>query len=152
MGIGWGGFWVIAFVLIVSLTIFLLWNSPDRQAARARRRQEVDRRKAIGEIPDFLDLLPKLFYFLAIFCGIVLLIATIVNFDKLSDAERGAMIGYTVGSVLSMFAVGRVIDLLRKSHIVLSKLIEIEKFKLKPSDSNPYVSSPALSPSRPDDE
>jgi hypothetical protein len=63
---------------------------------------------------DVLSVLPVIYYGLAIICGAVLLFATIVNFDKFSYAEAGAMIGYTVGSVLSMFAVGRVIQLLQQ--------------------------------------
>ena len=63
---------------------------------------------------ELLSGLPVLYYVLATICGAVLLLATIVNFEELKDAERGAMIGYTVGSVLSMFAVGRVIELLQQ--------------------------------------
>ena len=63
---------------------------------------------------ELLSCLPVIYYGLAIICGAVLLFATIVNFEKSSYAEAGAMIGYTVGSVLSMFAVGRVIQLLQQ--------------------------------------
>ncbi len=75
----------------------------------------------------------------AIFCGIVLLLATVSTSENSSDTETGAMIAYTVGAVLSMFAVGRVIELLQKSHVALNTLIEIEKFKLKRADSNAPV-------------
>jgi Na+/H+-translocating membrane pyrophosphatase len=44
----------------------------------------------------------------------VLLIVTIVNAEELTGAEIGAWIGYTVGAVLSMLAVGRVIELLQQ--------------------------------------
>ena len=58
--------------------------------------------------------LPAIYYFLAVFCGIVLFWYTAVNSDKLNSTQIGAWIGYTVGAVLSMFAVGRVIELLQQ--------------------------------------
>ena len=72
------------------------------------------RKQTIPNSAELLSCLPELYYGLATICGAVLLLATIVNFEELEDAERGAMIGYTVGSVLSMFAVGRVIQLLQQ--------------------------------------
>ena len=109
-------------------------RSPEGKAAK----NEVDRRKALGE-GGFLSSLPTIYYSLAIFCGIVLLLATVSTSQNSSDTETGAMIGYTVGAVLSMFAVGRVIELLQRSHVALNTLIEIEKFKLKRADSNAPV-------------
>ena len=109
-------------------------RSPEGKAAK----NEVDRRKALGEA-GFLSSLPTIFYFLAIFCGIILLVGTVSRAQQSSDAETGAMISYTVGAALSMFAVGRVIQFLQKSHAALNTLIEIEKFKLKRSDSNAPV-------------
>ena len=41
-------------------------------------------------------------------------ISTLANSDELNSTQIGAMIGYTVGAVLSMFAVGRVIELLQQ--------------------------------------
>ena len=80
-----------------------------------------------------LSSLPGIYYGLAILCGIVLLGFTVANSDKLSSTQIGAWIGYTVGGVLSMFAVGRVIELLQQ---------------IRDADRN----TPALSPSSPDDE
>jgi hypothetical protein len=61
---------------------------------------------------DWRDLLPSIYYFLAIFGGVVLIGFTILNADELSSTEIGAWIGYAVGFVLSMFTVGRVVELL----------------------------------------
>ena len=80
--------------------------APNRSAPSPQESQ-VD----TGEV---LSGLPAIYYGLAIFCGIVLLLVTLFNAEKLSGAEIGAMIGYTIGSVLSMFAVGRVIELLQQ--------------------------------------
>ena len=82
---------------------------------------------------EFIPSLPTIYYGWAILCGIVLLIVTLVNAKELTGAEIGALIGYTVGSVLSMFAVGRVIELLQDIRDAVRN-------------------SPALSPSRPGDE
>jgi hypothetical protein len=85
--------------------------------------------------PDYeaLFVLPGIYYVLAILCGVVLLIVTLVNAKDLSGAEIGSLIGYSVGAVLSMFAVGRVIELLQQIRDAVRNI-------------------PALSPSRPDDE
>ena len=63
----------------------------------------------------------------------MLLIVTLVNAGDLSGAEIGGLIGYTVGAVLSMFAVGRVIELLQQIRDAVRN-------------------NPALSPGRSDDE
>ncbi len=132
--------------LIAIVVRFMFYRrSPEGNAAKKRlaRRKELGeerlaRRKELGE-GGFLSSLPTIYYSLAIFCGIVLLLATVSTAQKSSDTETGAMIGYTVGAVLSMLAVGRVIQLLQKSHAALNTLIEIEKFKLKRADSNAPV-------------
>ena len=77
--------------------------------------------------------LPATYYVLAILCGITLLIFTAANRDELSSTEIGAWIGYTVGGVLSMFAIGRVIELLQQIRDAVRNI-------------------PALSPGRSDDE
>jgi hypothetical protein len=82
---------------------------------------------------ETLSSLPTIYYVLAIFCGVVLLIVTLVNAGDLSGAEIGGLIGYTVGAVLSMFAIGRVIELLQQIRDAVRN-------------------TPAPSPSRPDDE
>ena len=63
---------------------------------------------------EVLGLLPAIYYFLALFCGVVLIGFTIANVDELNSTQIGAWIGYTVGAVLSMLAVGRVIELLQQ--------------------------------------
>lgn len=63
---------------------------------------------------ELLSVLPAIYYRLAILCGVVLIGFTIANSDELSSTEIGAWVGYTVGAVLSMFAVGRVIELLQQ--------------------------------------
>ena len=63
---------------------------------------------------EALSSLPAIYYVLAIFCGVVLIGFTIANADELSSTQIGAWIGYTVGAVLSMLAVGRVIELLQQ--------------------------------------
>ncbi|MBT5123715.1 MAG: hypothetical protein HOM32_03825, partial [Planctomycetaceae bacterium] len=63
---------------------------------------------------EALSSLPAIYYFLAILCGVVLIGFTIANSDELSSTQIGAWVGYTVGGVLSMFAVGRVIELLQQ--------------------------------------
>jgi hypothetical protein len=80
-----------------------------------------------------LSNLHLLYYSLATIGGGVLLIYTVFNSDELSGAEVGYMIGWTFGSVLSMFAVGRVIQLLQQIRDAVRNI-------------------PALSPGRPDDE
>ena len=82
---------------------------------------------------EALSSLPTIYYGLAILCGVVLIGFTIANSDELSSTQIGAWVGYTVGGVLSMFAVGRVIELLQQIRDAVRN-------------------SPALSLSRPDDE
>ncbi len=82
---------------------------------------------------ELLSSLPGIYYGLAIFCGVVLLVFTAANSDELSSTQIGAWIGYTVGAVLSMFAVGRVIELLEQIR-------------------NAVRNTAALSPGRSDDE
>ena len=80
-----------------------------------------------------LSRLPSIYYVLAILCGIVLLGFTAANKDNLNSTEIGSWIGYSVGAVLSMFAVGRVIELLQQIRDAVRN-------------------TPALSPGRPEDE
>ena len=68
-----------------------------------------------------LSSLPATYYGLAVFCGITLLIFTAANSDELSSTQIGAWVGYTVGGVLSMFAVGRVIELLQQIRDAVQK-------------------------------
>ena len=82
---------------------------------------------------EFLSGLPATYYVLATLCGIVLLIFTLVNADEFNSFQIGSLIGYTVGAVLSMFAVGRVIELLQQIRDAVRN-------------------NPALSPGRRDDE
>ena len=82
---------------------------------------------------EHLNSLPVIYYGLAILCGIVLLGFTAANSGELSSTEIGAWVGYTVGAVLSMFAVGRVIELLQQIRDAVRNI-------------------PALSPGKPDDE
>ena len=100
--------YVIGFIVVgvgaVAIAVILARKQTIPNSARLKKRTDY----------ELLSGLPVLYYVLATICGAVLLLATIVNFEKLEDAERGAMIGYTVGSVLSMFAVGRVIQLLQQ--------------------------------------
>jgi Na+/H+-translocating membrane pyrophosphatase len=82
---------------------------------------------------EFMSSLPTIYYVLAIFCGVVLIGFTIANSGELSGSEIGYMIGWIFGSVLSMFAVGRVIELLQQIRDAVRNI-------------------PALSPGKPDDE
>ena len=82
---------------------------------------------------ELLSDLPGAFYGLAILCGIVLLIFTLVNADKFNSFQIGSLIGCTVGGVLSMLAGGRVIQLLQQIRDAVRNI-------------------PALSPGKPDDE
>ena len=63
---------------------------------------------------DWLSCLPAIYYGLAINCGIIVLMFTFPHADKFSSIQLGYLIGSTVGGVLSMFAVGRVIQLLQQ--------------------------------------
>ena len=63
---------------------------------------------------DVLRVIPGCYYLLGIVCGVVLLIFTLMISDELSAAERGGMIGWVVGSVLGMFAVGRIVQLVQR--------------------------------------
>ena len=63
---------------------------------------------------ELLSGLPAIYYSLSVFCGIVLLGFTAVNSGELNSTQIGAWIGYTVGAVLSILAIGRVIELLQQ--------------------------------------
>ena len=82
---------------------------------------------------EFLSSLATIYYGMALLFGVVLIGFTIANADELSSTEIGAWVGYTVGAVLSMFAVGRVIELLQQIRDAVRN-------------------NPALSPGRPDAE
>ena len=121
---------------LVFIVMMIFYNSPKNKQKLQRAREQklqLAREQNNRKSSDTLSGLPVLYYVLATICGAVLLLATIVNFEELKDAERGAMIGYTVGSVLSMLAVGRVIELLQQIRDAVRN-------------------TPALSPSRPEEE
>jgi len=82
---------------------------------------------------ETLSSLPTIYYCLAILCGLGLLFATFINAGELTGAEVGYMIGWIFGSALSMFAVGRVIELLQQIRDAVRNI-------------------PTLSPGRSDDE
>ena len=122
-----GGWLFLAFCLLVGFCIFVAWvmkvtdpsvplptpeseSTPPSVTPPASRSTPPPRPADSEALYD----LPTIYYGLAILCGVALLIFTLVNAEKLSGAEIGALIGYTVGSVLSMFAVGRVIELLQQ--------------------------------------
>ncbi|MBT5125409.1 MAG: hypothetical protein HOH50_08185 [Planctomycetaceae bacterium] len=63
---------------------------------------------------EVLGRLPVICYCLAVIGGFVFLTFTVATAGDLSDAEIGAMIGCTAGSILSMFVVGRMIQLLQQ--------------------------------------
>jgi hypothetical protein len=143
-----GGWIIFGFILICVLVVVLFirfsaWESEEASTSvtpAARRSTSAvtpaPRRTTHASRPtdyEALSSLPTIYYVLAIFCGVVLLIVTLVNAGDLSGAEIGGLIGYTVGAVLSMFAVGRVIELLQQIRDAVRN-------------------SPALSPGRPDDE
>ena len=86
---------------------------------------------AVGSF-DLLNRLPFVFYVLAVIGGVVVLMSMFAS-KELSGAEAGAMLGYTVGAVLSMFAVGRIIEVLHQIRDAVRN-------------------TPALSPGRSDDE
>ena len=62
----------------------------------------------------FLNQLPFVIYYLAILCGVVLIGFTIFNADKLSSIQIGYLFGGTAGGVISMIAVGRIIEVLHQ--------------------------------------
>ena len=122
-----GGWLFLSFCLLVFFGIFVAWvmkvtdpsvplptpeseSTPPSVTPPASRSTPPPRPADSEALYD----LPTIYYGLAILCGVALLIFTLVNAEKLSGAEIGALIGYTVGSVLSMFAVGRVIELLQQ--------------------------------------
>ena len=111
---------VIVFVLLAS--VYFLFFADDKHVESSR-----------WPFTEVLSSLPTIYYGLAIFCGVVLLIVTLINAKELSGEEVGYMIGWIFGSVLSMFAIGRVIELLQQIRDAVRNI-------------------PALSPGRPDDE
>ena len=134
----------ILFVVIVVAGLFWLFVKADNSENETESSSVLDdtdvtpapsRTTHASRPTDYetLSSLPTIYYVLAIFCGVVLIGFTIANSDELSSTQIGAWIGYTVGAVLSMFAVGRVIEVLQQ----IRDAVRI---------------TPALSPSRPDDE
>jgi hypothetical protein len=86
--------------LVVLIYFYIRYNNSfSRNEANSSSTQPTD--------TELLSDLPATYYVLAILCGVVLLVFTLVNAKDLSGAEIGSLIGYTVGGVLSMFAVGR---------------------------------------------
>jgi len=63
---------------------------------------------------EVLSYIPIIFYALAIICGIGFLIVSLDNTEKLSGIQIVVTIGSAAGYVLSIFAVGRVIQLLQQ--------------------------------------
>ena len=134
---------------LVFIVMMIFYNSPKNKQKLQRAREQklqLAREQNNRKSSDTLSGLPVLYYVLAIICGVVLLVFTLDQSRSLSNAEIGAWIGYTVGAVLSMFAVGRVIELLQKSHAALNTLIEIEKFKLQRSDPQSPVVPTSIPP------
>ena len=82
---------------------------------------------------EVLGRLPAICYCLAVIGGFVLLVFIVSTAGSLTDVEIGAMIGCAVGFILSMFVVGRVIELLQQIRDAVRN-------------------SPALSPNTSDDE
>ena len=97
--------WVCGIVIVFFLlaSVYYLFFTDDKHVESPRRTDT-----------EVLSSLPTIYYGLAIFCGVVLLIVTLINAKELSGEEVGYMIGWIFGSVLSMFAVGRVIELLQQ--------------------------------------
>jgi Na+/H+ antiporter NhaC len=123
---GWIFFVGLILFLVVLIYFYIRYNNSfSRNEANSSSTQPTD--------TELLSDLPATYYVLAILCGVVLLVFTLVNAKDLSGAEIGSLIGYTVGGVLSMFAVGRVIELLQQIRDAVRN-------------------NPALSPGRPDDD
>ena len=66
------------------------------------------------EPSEILRVIPACYYLLAIFCGVVLLIFTVMVSDDLTAAQTGGMIGWTIGGVLGMLATGRIVQLIQR--------------------------------------
>ena len=82
----------------------------------------------------YKNLLPRIYYVLAIFCLVLALIATLVLSGRSGGADRiFGLLGSLVGVGLFMFTVGRVIELLQQIRDAVRNI-------------------PALSPGKPDDE
>ena len=124
---GWLG---VIFVLFIIGSLFLAFfvvkmpdsssspatesdNSPSAVTPAPNRSASTPQESQV-DTGELLSGLPAIYYFLAVFCGIVLLGFTAVNADELNSTQIGAWIGYTIGSVLSILAVGRVIELLQQ--------------------------------------
>jgi hypothetical protein len=58
--------------------------------------------------------IPGCYYLLAILCGGVFLVFTIMVSDDLSADETGGMIGWIIGVVLAMLAIGRLVQLVQR--------------------------------------
>ncbi len=82
----------------------------------------------------YKNLLPRIYYVLAIFCLVLALIATLVLSGRSGGADRiFGLLGSLVGVGLFMFTVGRVIELLQQIRDAVRNI-------------------PTLSPSRPGDD
>jgi len=127
----------IAFVIIACVTcgLFLFFSRDKRKDSTSAVAPAESRPTHAPRPIDYeaLRSLPSIYYGLAMFCGTVLAMVTLANFGELSGAEIGYMIGWIFGSVLSMFAVGRVIELLQQIRDAVRNI-------------------PALSPGKPDTE
>jgi len=105
---GWIFFVGLILFLVVLIYFYIRYNNS------SSRDNEANSSSTQSTDTELLSDLPATYYVLAILCGVVLLIFTLVNAKDLSGAEIGSLIGYTVGGVLSMFAIGRVIELLQQ--------------------------------------
>ena len=121
VGMGSGGFIGVGVLVLIGGLILYSYFSDIRKL-----RESDSSREAFSR-------LPTIYYVLAVFCGVVLMGFTVVNFENFSVVETGAWVGYTVGTVLSMLTVGRVIQLLQQIRDAVRN-------------------NPALSPGRSDDE
>ena len=102
-----------------------------------------------GGVDEVVFNLPTIYYFFGTFGGIALLGFVVAISDELGSAEIGAWIGYTVGAVLSMFAVGRVIKLLENLNTAVIQLIDLEISKLKlPVEETPVPQIPYKPPAK----
>jgi Na+/H+ antiporter NhaC len=124
---GWIFFVGLILFLVVLIYFYIRYNNS------SSRDNEANSSSTQSTDTELLSDLPGAFYGLAILCGVVLLIFTLVNADKFSSFQIGSLIGYTVGGALSMLAVGRVIELLQQIRDAVRNI-------------------PTLSPGRSDDE
>ena len=98
-------------VVSVVLLSFAVFKASGRTASRP---DPTTKTQALRVTDGFMERLPSIFYKLAVFCGVVLVAFTFAISDDLSGSEIGVLVGWIVGSVLSILAVGRVLELLQQ--------------------------------------